>query len=218
MAKHILEFSKSDEVKYVSHLDLVRMFGRAMRRAEINISFSNGFNPHPIMNFAHPLGVGISSECELIEIGVEGEISSDEFLNKLSKSMPEGFKLKKAKKSETKSPFSELALAKYVIELEGSFENLKGILDKKEIITEKKTKSGVKEADVRPLIKSIEILSQTDSKTTLEVVLSCGGENMKPELFIKVIEEQGLGEAKSFKIHRKALLKGDGSSLVEFQG
>lgn len=214
MAKHIIEFSKADSVKYVSHLDLVRMFGRAMRRAGLEISFSQGFNPHPIMNFAHPLGVGISSECELIEIGFEGDITSAEILKRLSEKMPEGFKLQNAKPSEIKSPFAGLRFAEYRIEIDGEAD-IKKLMDMKEIITEKKTKSGVKETDIRPMIISAE---SDKSGRIIKAVLCCGEPNLKPELFVKVIEETGCGKVEEFKIHRVALLNADKEKLVNFQG
>ena len=218
MAKHIIEFTKSESVKYVSHLDMVRLFGRAMRRAELEISFSQGFNPHPIMNFAHPLGVGISSECELIEIGFEGDISSAEILKKLSAAMPEGFKLLNAKPSEKKSPFSGLKFARYEIELFGELGEISGLMDMESIVTEKRTKSGIKETDIRPMIKSVEILEREEGRALIKTVLCCGEPNLKPELFVKVIEETGLGKVDSFKIRRKALLDADKKPLIKFQG
>ncbi|MBR6523424.1 MAG: TIGR03936 family radical SAM-associated protein [Clostridia bacterium] len=218
MAKHILKFTKDENVKYVSHLDLVRMFGRAMRRAGLEISFSQGFNPHPIMNFAHPLGVGISSDGELIEIGFEGEITSAEILAKLSVQMPDGFKLLDAKLSGVKSPFSGLSLAKYSIEICGKAVNIEKLMAMGQIITEKKTKSGVKETDIRPLIKSAKVVETKGDCTMVEAVLSCGEPNLKPELFVKVIEETGCGKVNFYKIHRQALLNADGNPLIDFQG
>ena len=218
MAKHIIEFTKDESVKYVSHLDMVRLFGRAMRRAGLEISFSQGFNPHPIMNFAHPLGVGISSDCELIEIGFEGDISSAEILEKLAPKMPDGFKLSAAKPSEMKSPFAGLKFAKYEIEFFGEFSGISEMMEMEKIITEKKTKSGTKETDIRPMIKSAEVLEREDGRALIETVLSCGDPNLKPELFVKVIEETGFGKAELVRIRRKALLNADRKPLVNFQG
>ena len=216
MAKHIIEFSKNDSVKYVSHLDMVRMFGRAMRRAGVEISFSQGFNPHPIMNFAHPLGVGISSECELIEIGVESDISSKEFLAKLSGNMPDGFKLLNSKISEEKSPFKRIYYAEYYIEIFDTVPTVKPLLDMKEIITEKKTKSGIKETDIRPLIKSAEVICAEEGHTIIDAVLRCGDTNLKPELFIKVLDMIGCEKNDYYKIHRTAILNESEKPLVEF--
>ena len=216
MGKHILEFTKNEEVKYVSHLDIIRMFGRALRRAGLDISFSKGFNPHPIMNFAHPMGVGISSECELIKIGIEGDISEEEFLKRLSSCMPEGFELKNAKATESKTPFNELFGAKYVIDIFGKVSDVEKILDMPEIITEKKTKSGINQADVRPLILNVNVLSEEENHTVVEAHIRCGDPNLKPELFIKVLEDLGVATVESFKIHRKALLNAEGNPLIEF--
>lgn len=218
MAKHIIEFTKADSVKYVSHLDMVRLFGRAMRRAGLQISFSQGFNPHPIMNFAHPLGVGISSECELIEIGFEGDIASAEILQKLAPAMPDGFSLKNAKPSEKKSPFSGLKFAGYRIEIEGEIPDISKLMAMPEIVTEKRTKSGVKETDIRPMIVSAELV-QADGKTAvIDTVLCCGEPNLKPELFVKVIEETGCGKVDFYKIHRTALMDADKKTLINFKG
>ena len=218
MAKHIIEFTKADSVKYVSHLDMVRLFGRAMRRAGLQISFSQGFNPHPIMNFAHPLGVGISSECELIEIGFEGDITSAEILAKLAPAMPDGFSLKNAKPSEKKSPFSGLKYAGYRIEIEGETPDISKLMAMPEIVTEKRTKSGVKETDIRPMIVSAELV-QTDGKTAvIDTVLCCGEPNLKPELFVKVIEETGCGKVDFYKIHRTALMNTEQNTLIDFKG
>ncbi len=216
MAKYIIEFEKKESAKYVSHLDIVRMFGRTMRRAGVEISFSNGFNPHPIMNFAHPLGVGISSSCELMEMGVEGDISPKELAGKLAKNIPDGFKIVSAKKSEEKSPFSALKFAEYEIVLVGEFGNIPTLLDKKEIITEKKTKSGSKLTDIRPYIRSVEIVDEKENEVKLRAVLKCGEENLKPELFVKVVEETGLGKVEDYKLHRTALLDAEANKLVSF--
>ncbi|MFA7636629.1 MAG: TIGR03936 family radical SAM-associated protein [Monoglobales bacterium] len=217
MAKHIIEFTKDESVKYVSHLDIVRMFGRAMRRAGLGVSFSQGFNPHPIMNFAHPLGVGISSDSELIEVGIEGDISSKEILEKLSDKMPDGFKLKAAKRSETKSPFAPLAYAGYQIEFFGETPKVDKFLAKDKIVTEKKTKSGVKETDIRPLIKSARVTEEESGCTTIYAVLKCGEPNLKPELFVKALEESDCGRAEYFKIKRIALLDADEKPLIDFR-
>lgn len=214
MGKHILEFTKNEQVKYVSHLDIIRMFGRALRRAGLDISFSKGFNPHPIMNFAHPMGVGISSECELIKIGIEEEISSQEFLEKLSPCMPEGFELKNAKETESKTPFNDLYGAKYIIEIKGKAENAEKLMDMPEIITEKKSKSGIKETDIRPLILGIKVLSSQENHAVVEAHIRCGDPNLKPELFVKVLEDNGFAQIEDFKIHRKALLDAEGNSLI----
>ncbi|MBQ4372972.1 MAG: DUF2344 domain-containing protein, partial [Lachnospiraceae bacterium] len=65
-----IRFSKSDSLRYVGHLDLLRFFQKAMRRAEIPMRFSEGFHPHQIMSFASPLGVGVTSQGEYLDIEI----------------------------------------------------------------------------------------------------------------------------------------------------
>ena len=80
------------------------------------------------------------------------------------------------------------------------------------------TKSGIKETDIRPMIKKAELIEREEGCALIEAVLCCGEPNLKPELFVKVIEETGIGKAESFKIHRKALLDADKKKLIKFQG
>ena len=64
MAKYILKYGRDDRVKFISHLDFVRCFHRAVRRSSLNFEFSQGFNPHPVMTIAQPLPVAVTSKCE----------------------------------------------------------------------------------------------------------------------------------------------------------
>ncbi|MBR2471211.1 MAG: TIGR03936 family radical SAM-associated protein, partial [Clostridia bacterium] len=129
MGKYIVKFFKDEKVKYVSHLDTVRMFGRTMRRAGITMSMSQGFNPHPIMTFANPIGIGISSTCELALIGVDEEISPKELATTLNEHLPSGFKVLAAKKEFAKSPFTALHFAQYKMTVSGNIANPATILD-----------------------------------------------------------------------------------------
>ena len=64
MSNYVLKYSRGEEVKYISHLDFVRMFHRAVRRAGLPMSYSHGFNPHPVMTVAMPLSVGVTSDVQ----------------------------------------------------------------------------------------------------------------------------------------------------------
>lgn len=217
MTKYIVKFTKSDKVKFVSHLDTVRVFGRTMRRMNAPLSYSQGFNPHPIMTFAHPMGVGISSSGEYVEIGMEKSISPKELVLGLNKAFPPGFKAVGAKVNEKKSPFKELSYAEYEIRLIGNIkQNPADIMKLHEIVMDKKTKSGIKETDIKPMIKEIEVKKQTDKETYFKAVLKCGAENLKPELMLEAMKKYIGIAPEDFNIHRTALLDGNGKALVEF--
>ena len=188
MSKYILRFEKEDSVKFVSHLDLIRVFDRAMRRAGLPMGYSQGFNPHPLMTFAHPLGVGIASECELLEMTLASEIPAETLKDELNKTLPQGFKILKAVLIEGKNNFSTLGFADYAIKLEGEFpkENLENIFRGfSELVVDKKTKSGIKKTDIKPfVIKFKEI-----EKGMLNVRLKTGAENLKPDLLVTALQE-----------------------------
>ena len=217
MSKYIVGFYKSEKVKYVSHLDIIRMIGRAMRRAGLKIKHSQGFNPHPLLSFAHPLGGGISSVAELIEIELEEDISPKELSEKMDSAMPGGFGVSGVKKCTEKSPFSALAVAGYEIVLKGSFdENILDFLKNDKIVMPKRTKSGVKDTDIKPLIKGAKLVQRGEGGVKLAVMLSCGNENLKPELFIEALEKFSGKTSESYKIRRMGLFTKDAKPLIEF--
>ena len=86
-----IKFSKSGNMKFIGHLDTMRYFQKAMRRADIDIAYSTGFSPHQIMSFAAPLGVGITSEGEYLDIEVNSTDSTEKSVAALNDAMVKGF-------------------------------------------------------------------------------------------------------------------------------
>ncbi len=195
---YYLRYEKTENVKYVSHLDFVRMFGRALRRAHLPIAYSEGFNPHPLLGFALPLSVGYTSECEILEISLTEEIPPEEIMTRLNAVLPQGIKILSA--HEGKSAMKKLDIALYEVFPEKTPHKVTQFLSMDEILIEKKTKSGIKECNIRPDIKDI--------KATLgkiEMTLSAGSRaNLKPEVVIaamnKYIDGYSSGDC---RYHRK---------------
>ena len=92
-SNYYLRYERDERVKYVSHLDFVRVFGRAIRRAHIPVAYSEGFNPHPLLGFALPLSVGYTSECEIIEITLSEEMAPEELKERLNDVLPDGIRI-----------------------------------------------------------------------------------------------------------------------------
>lgn len=88
-----IKFRKYGVMKFIGHLDMMRYFQKAMRRAEIDIAYSEGFSPHQIMSFAAPLGVGITSDGEYLDIEVHSTRSSIESVKALNDTMVEGVEI-----------------------------------------------------------------------------------------------------------------------------
>ncbi len=88
-----VKFSKHGAMKFIGHLDIMRYFQKAIRRAEIPIVFTEGFSPHMVMSFASPLGVGIESEGEYMDIEIKEHLSTEEAVRRLDAVMSEGMRI-----------------------------------------------------------------------------------------------------------------------------
>lgn len=88
-----IKFRKTGIMKFIGHLDVMRYFQKAIRRADVEICYSGGFSPHQIMSFAAPLGVGITSNGEYVDIEVHSTGTTAEMLERLNAVMAEGFEI-----------------------------------------------------------------------------------------------------------------------------
>lgn len=112
-----IKFAKYGTMKFIGHLDMMRFFQKAIRRADIDIKYSEGFSPHQIMSFAAPLGVGVESAGEYLDIEVNSLSSADEMKDELNKTMVEGLKVLSVKElpDSIKNAMASVAAAKYQI-------------------------------------------------------------------------------------------------------
>ena len=208
MNDYYLSYKRGESIKYVSHLDFVRVFGRAFRRAELPIAYSEGFNPHPLLTFALPLSVGYTSECELMEFVMEKELETEEIKERLQNAMPGGIEIMDVYKGKTR--MKKLDNALYIVKAENLPDDLESFLSLESILIEKKTKSGIKESDIRGDIKNIAL-----KDGCFEMLLSAGSRaNLKPEVVInamnKYIDGYSAGEC---EYHRKQILDGEYNPL-----
>ncbi|EOC99816.1 TIGR03936 family radical SAM-associated protein [Caldisalinibacter kiritimatiensis] len=221
MIKIRAKFKKEKDMKYISHLDLMRMLQRAFRRADIPIKYSEGYNPHPKISLASALSLGISSTGEYMDIEMEKKINVDDFIKKLNNVLPEGVEIIKAEYvNNKKSLVSEISWAMYAIEFElyegitkeDVEDNIKGFLEKAQIILKKKKKKRGRivnrEVNVREFIKDISILMFEDDRIVLKTNLKTGSRgNLKPQDLIKLLKKYtdiSIVED-SIKIHRLEL-------------
>ncbi|MGN0107153.1 MAG: TIGR03936 family radical SAM-associated protein [Hominilimicola sp.] len=216
MSNYILKYSRDDRVKYISHLDFVRLFHRTIRRTGMNFVFSQGFNPHPIMTVAQPLSVGVTSDCEYMKVGFDGEYSEKKIVDTINGAFPPGYKILAAKRVEGKEiDLTKLDRAVYTVELEYEGNaNIDELLENKELLVMKKSKSGVKESDIRPYIYSIEKISDENGILTLKMCIAVGSVyNLKPQSVIDAMEKY-LDDFKAgfMNVHRNSMTYGN----VEF--
>jgi radical SAM-linked protein len=207
-----IKFKKTGVVKYVGHLDFLRYFQKAMRRADIDIAYSEGYSPHQVMSFASPLGVGITSDSEYMDIEIKSFLSSEEGIRRLNETMVEGVEVLSFRqlKEDSKNAMSIVAAADYEVTFREGYgpqagweEKIEGFFTQPEIIVTKETKKSTKEVDVKPLIHSIDANAGVVSMQ----VASGSFENLKPELVMKAFCEYIGFELTEFAlmIHRKEL-------------
>lgn len=215
MSNYILKYSRDERVRYISHLDFIRTFHRAVRRTDLKMSFSQGFNPHPVMTVAMPLSVGITSECEYIKIGFDGDYSCEEIKDKLNNTFPPGFKIEAVVMADGKEyDFTKLTRAEYVVEVEcndtSKFDAAE-FLKNPELKVMKKSKSGVKEADIRPYIYEFSAENLGADKMKLTMRIAAGNEyNLKVDSVIDAMEKYTDGlQVEFFSTHRAKILAGD---------
>lgn len=198
--RYLIKFSKEGEIKFISHLDLMRTIQRVIRRAVLPIEYSKGFNPHMGISIAQPLSVGMYSTGDYMDV-VLTEVLEDEFVkNKLNENAPQGVRIidvaKVEEPAEGKKVPQAMALidaAKYRVQIRyNNTDNLKAELDKMSALPDwtimKKSKSGEKLVNIKEMVHSISF-DMDSNKLTVEAVVSCGSkENLSAELLAQFIK------------------------------
>lgn len=218
MTKIRIRFRKWGCMKYIGHLDMMRYFQKAMRRANIDICYSEGFSPHQIMSFAAPLGVGITSDGEYLDIEVNSTKSTKESLVDLNNTMVEGVEITGyvALPENAKNAMSIVAAADYELSYKEGYESpfninewkeiiKKEFQDKEEFLIIKKTKKSEREVDLKPLVYHLDVI-EADGKPVFKIRVSTGSvNNIKPELVLSSLYQKMDKEYEelAIQIHRK---------------
>lgn len=237
MVKIRCQFSKTGDLIFISHLDLVRLFERAMRRSKLPISYSQGFNPHPIMAFATALGVGVSSDAEYVDLQLEKEIDPKEFTDQLNAVMPSGLKILKCKYIEP-SAESLMAILKrsiYLIRVQltaemdqqtfeerlNNFLALDSIIEVKEKKKKgkhrRRAENTLQEINIRNWIHEATLFSLTSKELIIRANLSTGSVgNLKPEVLMAKLKElcEIPIDLETIRINRLALLKEEAGQFI----
>jgi radical SAM-linked protein len=216
MHKLRLKFSKNGPVKFIGHLDVMRYFQKAIRRADIDIKYSEGFSPHQVISFAQPLSVGATSDGEYMDITVNSMKSIADVMDSLNSVMNEGIKITAIEELSEKSEKAMTAAyaAKYRICFRSNskpdfdwISEFEKYLGKDKLPAMKKTKSGEKEIDMKPMIFEYSINREDESVTLLLSMSSM--ETLKPALLFTTFFES-LGKELStvaLDIHRIDIYK-----------
>lgn len=180
-----VKFTKESYLKYISHLDLMRLFNRAFRRANIPIKYSEGFNPQPRFSIAHPLSLGIESIGEYMDIELEDKIPVEVFIENMNQVLPKGIRIIKGKYVDDKASLSsQVEWSHYKVSLVAKGwkekkveESISIWLEKEEIkitrIRKRRGREVKREQNIRPLIGSIIVNEQVSTYNGELIGLNC---------------------------------------------
>ncbi|WP_180375478.1 TIGR03936 family radical SAM-associated protein [Clostridium thermarum] len=199
--RYVIKFTKESEIRFISHLDLMRTIQRIIRRGKLPVEYSKGFNPHMNLSLAQPLSVGVYSSGEYLDVVFTEEVEEKVILEKLNESSPRGIRFLEAIKvgdalpNERKIPqvMALLDGASYKVKIKYSDttklnEELKLLEGKEQWTTVKKSKSGEKEVDIKAMIKEFNY-NITGNTLEIDTLLPCGSrESLSPELLSNYIK------------------------------
>lgn len=199
--RYLIKFTKDSSIKFVSHLDLMRTIQRIVRRAELPVKYSQGFNPHMNLSIAQPLSVGVYSSGEYMDMELLEVISVEEFIERFNNSAPEGIRAVDAITIDfipntKKAPQAMAALdaASYKIKIkyddvEFLGKEIKTMLSKDSWDIVKKSKKGEKLTNIKPLVKKFEY-EVGENILYINCIIACGSkENLSADLLSDFIKE-----------------------------
>lgn len=183
-------FEKTGTAIWMSHLDTMRLMQRAFRRAGVVLHHSQGYTPHAYVSMLLPLSVGTESVCEIMEYELDADIAiTPEDMNAV---LPDGVRVLRVYESDRKAKFlTELSVSLTMLYdrgvSAGAPERVKALLNGKALTVEKRTKRGVEETDIRPMIFTTELCSDGD-RIVLNARISAQNPSLNPALLTAAID------------------------------
>ncbi|MDO4484607.1 MAG: TIGR03936 family radical SAM-associated protein [Clostridia bacterium] len=216
-------FEKSERLRHIGHLDLMRAMQRALRRSGLPVSYSKGFNPHINVTFASALSVGAIGKREIMDVSMEGEVTAEEFLQVMNKSLPPELQFSFARAVDDRHPGLMAMVAACDYDIEIMDESAKAWMPEAvrlfgeagEVMADRKTKSGIKSVDIKPLVKELTI----EGGTLHAVMVQTEAQGCKPDMLLTALTAlAGQEEKPRVMVTRNALLGCDESgSLVPLE-
>ena len=214
----IIKFTKEENIRYISHLDILRMFQRAVKRAELPVSYSCGFNPHMLIGFACALPTGALSMAEYAEIRLDRELDCGMIKDRLNAVMPKGCRILGVKEIAEGYPslMAVVSRAEYSIEI--TDRSADGLIAElvaaaaaaSEITVNKKTKKGVKPTDIRGMIHNLDY-----SEGAIHCVLDAGNSvNLRPDTLMEYFSG-GLECFPEYRIIRTAMYIAQSGEIID---
>ncbi len=195
--KMLLAFQKAESLRHLGHLDLLRSMQRALRRSNLPVRYSQGFNPHMLTSFASALSMGVSSAEEIVEVGLAESVEPDAALARMNRVLPEGLRASRAVMVEDAhpAPMGLLKQASYTAWLQGVeasalADTVRAFLAEQEVMALRVSKRGEKLVNIRPMVHALSVEGEIGG-TRLEMRLSLEeAATLKPELLLSTLWER----------------------------
>ena len=201
--KFRLRYAKLGAMRYLSHLDMMRLMTRAIRRAGVPVTFSRGFNPRPRISILAPLPVGIEAENELMEMRLDEPLSPDSIRDSLNDELVDGIEITDVEPADR--PMKPDFRADYEVELPDGLNveraDLEAVMARGQVCVELKTAKGVKTVDLRPFLISLELF---DGKLRFAARVTPQG-TARPDAVVKAVFGDGETRRNDFRIRRTSL-------------
>lgn len=188
-------FEKTGNAAYISHLDLMRLFQRAFKRAGLPLTHTQGFNPRPSVSIALPLSLGMESHCELLDFSLEGEIPDyGAICGRLNEKLVEGVRVLQVYDGGEK--LKNLALLQCRLTLEydegippKAIEKIKNLFSREKLTVEKKGKNGVSEQDIIPLLRRMSLGAERETELRIDALVHCQNPALNPMQLVAAIRK-----------------------------
>ena len=213
----MIRFGKQPRLRFISHLDLQRFFQRALNRTGLPVAYTQGFNPHAIMSFGSALALGWTSEYEILDVKLSVPMGRKRTEEAMRQALPEDLPVLEVRMVDDRhpAPMAMVRASDYEIALSG--ENAGAVLDavdaflaSEQVMAVRKTKSGEKEIDIRPLAITLERAGDV----LLARLKLTETDTLKPDLLVSSLAKLAGVEPPEARIHRKCLLGEDESGAL----
>lgn len=189
-----LVFEKTGNAIWISHLDLMRLFQRAFKRAGLPLKHTQGYNPRPSVSIALPLSVGVESCCELLDFEIEGGLPSmEDIRSRLNDALVSGVKVLNVYHGGKK--LRELSYLHCEVKLEydqgvgeHTVDEIRALFDAKELLVSKKSKNGPVEQDIIPMIRHLSVSLQDSNTVIINAMICCQNPSMNPMQIAGAVE------------------------------
>lgn len=188
-----LRFEKIGNAKWISHLDLMRAFQRAFKRAGFHLTHTQGFNPRPSVSIALPLSVGVESLCELLDFDLTGEaVPYEEIKRRLNQCLISGVNVLDVYDSSRKIKDIAFLQCNLLLEYDSGVPDnwdilLRDLLNKQELAVPRKTKNGMQDQDIIPMIRNFDISKEDENTISIRCVVCCQNPSLNPMQIVAAI-------------------------------